>query len=44
VLAVIILWLLPVNALWALGLFVGIDFVFGGFSLIAMSLEARHAA
>ncbi|HXJ03124.1 MAG TPA: DUF308 domain-containing protein [Micropepsaceae bacterium] len=44
VLALVIVWLLPVGALWALGLFLGIDFVFGGVSLIAMSLEARHAA
>ncbi|HEX3483455.1 MAG TPA: HdeD family acid-resistance protein [Micropepsaceae bacterium] len=44
VLAAIIVLLLPVGALWALGLFIGIDFVFGGMSLIAMSLEARHAA
>ena len=43
VLAGIILWLLPVGALWALGLFIGIDFVFGGFSLITMALAARRA-
>jgi uncharacterized membrane protein HdeD (DUF308 family) len=42
VLAAIILWFLPVNALWVLGLFVGIDFVFGGFSLVAMALEAHR--
>jgi uncharacterized membrane protein HdeD (DUF308 family) len=44
VLAAVILWLLPLDALWVLGLFIGIDFVFGGFSLIVMSLEARHPA
>jgi uncharacterized membrane protein HdeD (DUF308 family) len=43
-LAGIILWLLPAGALWALGLFIGIDFVFGGFSLITMALAARSAA
>ena len=44
VLAVAIVWLLPVGALWALGIFIGIDFLFGGAALVAMSLEARHAA
>ena len=44
VLASIVVALLPAGALWVLGIFVGIDFVFGGVSLIAMSLEARHAA
>jgi uncharacterized membrane protein HdeD (DUF308 family) len=44
VLAAIILVLLPAGALWALGLFIGIDFVFGGFSLIAMALAPRAAA
>jgi uncharacterized membrane protein HdeD (DUF308 family) len=44
VLAVAIAWLLPVGALWALGIFIGIDFLFGGAALVAMSLEARHAA
>jgi uncharacterized membrane protein HdeD (DUF308 family) len=44
VLAALILWLLPVSALWALGLFLGIDFVLGGFSLIMMALAARSAA
>ena len=42
-LAAIILVLLPAGALWALGLFIGIDFVFGGFSLISMALAARNA-
>ena len=44
VLAIAIVWLLPVGALWALGIFIGIDFLFGGAALIAMSLEARHVA
>ena len=44
VLAVVIVWLLPVGALWALGLFIGIDFLLGGAALVAMALEARHAA
>jgi uncharacterized membrane protein HdeD (DUF308 family) len=44
VLAAVIAWLLPVGALWALGLFIGIDFLFGGAALVAMALEARHAA
>jgi len=44
VLAGIIVWILPAGALWALGLFIGIDFAFGGISLIAMALEARQGA
>jgi uncharacterized membrane protein HdeD (DUF308 family) len=32
---------LPGTALWALGLLIGINMVFGGWSLIAMSLSAR---
>jgi uncharacterized membrane protein HdeD (DUF308 family) len=32
---------LPGTALWALGLLIGINMVFGGWSLIAMSLNAR---
>lgn len=43
-LAVIIVWLLPVGALWALGIFIGIDFLFGGAALVGMALEARRAA
>jgi uncharacterized membrane protein HdeD (DUF308 family) len=39
----IIVWLLPGAAFWVLGLILGIDFVFGGTSLIAMALAARHA-
>ena len=42
-LAGLIVWVLPYSALWALGLFVGIDFIFGGASLIAMSLASRQA-
>jgi uncharacterized membrane protein HdeD (DUF308 family) len=41
VLAAIILSGMPGSATWALGLLVGIDLVFGGASLIAMSLAAR---
>jgi len=43
-LALVIIWLLPVGALWALGIFIGIDFLFGGAALIAMALEARRIA
>lgn len=42
-LAGIIVVALPVSAMWALGLIVGIDFVFAGWSLIAMALAARKA-
>jgi hypothetical protein len=35
---------LPGTLVWALGLLVGIDMVFGGSSLIAISLEARKEA
>jgi uncharacterized membrane protein HdeD (DUF308 family) len=35
---------LPGSALWAIGVFVGIDLVFGGASLVAMALAARKAA
>ena len=34
---------LPGDALWALGLLIGINLVFGGWSLIAMALYARGA-
>ncbi len=37
----IILWLLPLAALWALGLIIGIDFIFGGSSLIGMAIAAK---
>lgn len=43
VLAATIIWLLPLAALWILGLFIGIDFIFGGASLIAMALAARRS-
>jgi uncharacterized membrane protein HdeD (DUF308 family) len=42
VLAALIFAFLPFAAIWALGLFVGIDFIFGGSSLIAMALAARQ--
>lgn len=38
--AVIVLGL-PVSAFWAVGLIVGINLMFGGFSLIAMAIAAR---
>jgi len=34
---------LPGAALWAIGLLVGINLLFGGMSLIGMALAARHA-
>jgi uncharacterized membrane protein HdeD (DUF308 family) len=43
-LAVAIIWLLPGAALWVLGLFLGIDFFFGGAALTAMALAARNPA
>ena len=42
-LAGIIIWLLPLAAVWALGLIIGIDFIFGGASLIGMALAVRDA-
>jgi uncharacterized membrane protein HdeD (DUF308 family) len=44
ILAAIIFAGLPGTALWALGLLVGINMVFGGAALIAMALAARHPA
>lgn len=44
VLAALIVWLLPNSAAWVLGFILGIDLVFGGMSLIAMALAARHVA
>jgi uncharacterized membrane protein HdeD (DUF308 family) len=44
VLAAIIFLGLPGTALWALGLLVGINLLFGGTALIAMALSARQAA
>jgi uncharacterized membrane protein HdeD (DUF308 family) len=42
VLALVIISGLPHSLLWALGLLVGIDLVFGGASLIGMALDARR--
>jgi uncharacterized membrane protein HdeD (DUF308 family) len=44
VLAAVILSGLPGTAIWAIGLLVGINMVFGGTALIAMALHARNAA
>jgi hypothetical protein len=44
ILAGIIISGLPGTLVWALGLLVGIDMVFGGASLIAIALEARKEA
>ncbi|MGD0635343.1 MAG: HdeD family acid-resistance protein [Beijerinckiaceae bacterium] len=44
VLAGIIISGLPGTLVWALGLLVGIDLVFGGTTLIAIALEARKTA
>jgi uncharacterized membrane protein HdeD (DUF308 family) len=44
VLAAIIISGLPGTLVWALGLLVGIDFVWAGMSLIGMALSARGAA
>jgi uncharacterized membrane protein HdeD (DUF308 family) len=44
VLAAVILSGLPGTAIWAIGLLVGINMVFGGMALIAMALHARNAA
>ena len=41
VLAGIIIWALPGSAVWALGLIVGIDLIFGGWSMVAMAMAAR---
>jgi len=43
VLAVIVFIGLPWSALWALGLLLGINLVFGGWAMIAMALHARSA-
>jgi uncharacterized membrane protein HdeD (DUF308 family) len=42
VLAAIIIAGLPGTLFWALGLLVGIDLVFGGFTLIAMAMSSRQ--
>ncbi len=44
ILAGIIFAGLPETAVWALGLLVGINMLFGGAALIAMALAARHPA
>lgn len=44
ILAVILIISLPGAALWALGLLVGINLIFGGWVLILMALFARGAA
>jgi uncharacterized membrane protein HdeD (DUF308 family) len=44
VLAAIILSGMPGSSVWALGLLLGIDLVFGGSSLIAMAFAAKNAA
>jgi uncharacterized membrane protein HdeD (DUF308 family) len=41
--AAIIIAGLPESALWAIGLLVGINLLFGGASLIGMALAARNA-
>lgn len=44
IIAAIIITGLPGTILWALGLLIGIDLVFGGSSLIAIALAARSSA
>jgi uncharacterized membrane protein HdeD (DUF308 family) len=43
-LGVILLLGLPGTALWALGLLIGINMLFGGWALILMALHARPVA
>lgn len=43
IMAGIIIWLLPVAAFLALGIIVGIDFIFGGSSLIGMAIAAKSS-
>ncbi|HEY1615902.1 MAG TPA: DUF308 domain-containing protein [Rhizomicrobium sp.] len=43
-LAALIVLALPASALWALGIIVGIDLIFAGWSLIAMAMAARKSA
>jgi uncharacterized membrane protein HdeD (DUF308 family) len=43
-LAALIIWALPGSAVWVLGLIVGIDLVFGGYSLVVMAIAARTSA
>ena len=40
-LAAIIIVALPGSAVWALGLLIGIDMLFGGYSLVAIAVKAR---
>jgi len=44
IMGAVVVWVLPlvVAALWLLGLFIGIDFIIGGLSLIRMGAAARH--
>jgi uncharacterized membrane protein HdeD (DUF308 family) len=44
ILAGIIIVGLPGTAVWALGLLVGINLLFGGVAMIGMALAARHPA
>jgi len=44
ILAAIIIAGLPGTALWALGMLVGINMLFGGASLVGLGLAARNAA
>ncbi len=44
ILAAIVISGFPGTLVWALGLIVGIDMIFGGASLVAMALEARKDA
>ncbi len=44
ILAAILISGLPGSALWALGLLVGIDLIFGGISIISVALAARKTA
>jgi uncharacterized membrane protein HdeD (DUF308 family) len=44
VLAVLLLVGLPLTAFWALGVIVGIDFLFSGISIVMISLSMREAA
>lgn len=44
ILAALVVAGLPASAGWALGLLVGIDLLFGGFSLIAIAFSARDAS
>lgn len=41
ILAAIVIVGFPVTLVWALGLLVGVDLIFGGGTLIAMALEAH---